>query len=361
MIAKVNIRKDEVIFAEEALISCQFSWNKAYKYSACDFCMSPLETAEENVRRLAFDDLLVLPFSELDTVDQQKFKSCDECSTKFCSQECLSAANKLYHKVICGAYEEINEKWMKMHYPPETATCMLIIKLFAMLKSNSVPNLMEKLNDFSSRSINEDISLCHKMLGDKFQDQISDLHKSVLQAFRDDEATLGKYLSYDGFISLLALIGTNSQGIGSSSFSNWVKIVGEIEMKEKQREEVDNFIDSIYTRFNDTVGDFLNNEGSGLYVMQSKINHSCAPNAEVTFPYGNHTLEIKALQDISVGEEICISYLDECQLERSRHTRQKYLEENYIFLCECEKCNSQINDADETSEEEDEEMETDDD
>lgn len=262
---------------------------------------------------------------------------------------------------MCGRYDEINEKWKTIHYPPETTTIMLILRIFAMLKSQAVPNLMEKLNEFSSRSINEDISLCHKMLGDKFQDQISDLHKMILQAFQDDEATLGRFLSYDGFVSLIALIGTNSQGIGTSSFANWVKNIGEIEMKEKDREEIDNLIDSIYTRFNDTVGSFLNNEGSGLYVMQSKINHSCAPNAEITFPHGNHTLEIKALQDIHVGEEICISYLDECQLERSRHSRQKYLQENYIFLCECEKCTSQINDADVTSEEEDEDMETDED
>lgn len=364
MIASVNIQKDELIFSECALISCQFSWNKAYGYSACDFCMSPVETAEENVRRLAFDETIILPYPELDPVAraQESIVSCVECSTKYCSKECLSAANKLYHKVMCGAFDEINEKWKKIHYPPETSTVMLIVRIFAMLKSNSVPNLMEKLNEFSCRSINQDISLCHKMLGEKFQDQISDLHRTILQVFKDDESTLGKYLSYDGFVALLALIGTNSQGIGSSSFANWVKNVGEIEMKEKNREEIDNLIDSIYTRFNDTVGSFLNNEGSGLYVMQSKINHSCAPNAEITFPHGNHNLEIKALRNINSGEEICISYLDECQLERSRHSRQKYLQENYIFLCECEKCTNQIDDPDLTSEDEgDEEMETDDD
>lgn len=238
---------------------------------------------------------------------------------------------------------------------------MLIVRIFAMLKSNSYPNLMEKLNEFSSRSKNEDISLCHKMLGEKFCDQVSDLHKALLQVFQNDEAVLGNYLSYDGFVSLLALIGTNSQGIGTSSFANWVKNVGEFEMKEDQRAEVDNLIDAIYTRFNDTIGSFLNNEGSGLYVMQSKINHSCLPNAEITFPKSNHTLEVVALRDISAGEEICISYLEECQLLSSRHSRQKYLQENYIFLCGCEKCTSQINDPDVSSESEEEEMETDND
>lgn len=113
-------------------------------------------------------------------------------------------------------------------------------------------------------------------------------------------------------------------------------------------------------------GEFLNNEGSGLYLLQSKINHSCVPNAQSTFPYSNDIVVLKATQIIQPGEEICISYLDECLLERSRHTRQKILKENYIFLCQCMKCQLQSNDPDETSEDEDDDeddmdMEDDDD
>ena len=36
-------------------------------------------------------------------------------------------------------------------------------------------------------------------------------------------------------------------------------------------------------------------------------------------------LTLKALKDISSGEEITISYLSECELERSRYSRQKIL------------------------------------
>jgi SET and MYND domain-containing protein 5 len=328
--------------------------------------MAPLETAEENVRRLAFDESIVLPLPQLDaTADfQHNFTSCIECGTQFCSKACLEMAEKIYHRVICedikpGArLDQLNEVWKKIHYPPETATIMLIVRIFAMLKANSVPNLMQKLDEFSSRSVNEDISLCHKMLGEKFSEQLNEIHQALVEVFRGDAEILGKYLSHDGFVSLLAIIGTNSQGIGTSSFANYVKNIGEYEMSDEQRDEIDNMIDSIYTRFNDTVGSFLNNEGSGLYQLQSKINHSCVPNSEIIFN-GNHTLQIKALRDIKAGEEICISYLDECQLERSRHSRRKYLEENYIFQCSCEKCECQINDADVTSE--DEEMDTDDD
>lgn len=104
----------------------------------------------------------------------------------------------------------------------------------------------------------------------------------------------------------------------------------------------------------------MNNEGTGLYLFQSKANHSCSPNAQSFFPYSNHVVVLKALKDIQPGEEICISYIDECQLERSRHTRQAILKENYLFVCNCDKCLEQINDPDETSEDEDEEEEEED-
>ena len=55
------------------------------------------------------------------------------------------------------------------------------------------------------------------------------------------------------------------------------------------------------------------------------INHSCKPNAQIAFNHNNHLLSIVALEDLSPGEEVLISYLDECELSRSRHSRQKAL------------------------------------
>lgn len=63
-------------------------------------------------------------------------------------------------------------------------------------------------------------------------------------------------------------------------------------------------------------------------------------------------VKLVALRDIQAGEEICISYLEDCFLERSRHTRQKELRENYLFVCSCPKCVDQKDDPDVSSEEE---------
>lgn len=79
-------------------------------------------------------------------------------------------------------------------------------------------------------------------------------------------------------------------------------------------------------------GQFLNTEGSGLYQLQSACNHSCAPNAESSFPYGNHRIQLKAIRNIKPGDEIHISYLDDCTLQRSRHSRQRVSNLKYSNL-----------------------------
>jgi SET and MYND domain-containing protein 5 len=244
-----------------------------------------------------------------------------------------------------------------MHYPPETASILLILRIFAMIKTQ--PELLDVFAEFCDKTTNE-FSICHKLLGERFTAQLSELHEAVANFFNNDEV-LGKYLTTDGLTRLFALVGTNSQGIGTSSFAEWVKNVTELDsLDEKQKAEVDALIDTLYGALENTVGQFLNNEGAGLYLQQSKINHSCNPNAEIRFPFANNTLQVVATREIAAEEEITISYLDECQLNRSRHSRQKYLEENYLFSCECDKCQEEVEQPDETSEEE-EEMETDDD
>ena len=47
---------------------------------------------------------------------------------------------------------------------------------------------------------------------------------------------------------------------------------------------------------------------------------------------------VNTQRDISAGEEILISYLKKCELERSRHSRYKMLGENCLFNCDCMKC-----------------------
>ncbi|RXN35175.1 SET and MYND domain-containing 5 [Labeo rohita] len=165
------------------------------------------------------------------------------------------------------------------------------------------------------------------------QGQLALLRNLFTTALYEDR--LSQWFTPDGFRSLFSLVGTNGQGIGTSSLSQWVHACDALELPSQQREQLDAFIDQLYKDID-------------------KGNHSCVPNAEASFPDNNFLLHLSALSDISPGEEICISYLDCCQRDRSRHSRHKILRENYLFICSCQKCMSQMDDADMTSEDEDE-------
>ncbi|CAD6991600.1 unnamed protein product [Ceratitis capitata] len=246
----------------------------------------------------------------------------------------------------------LNETWKKMHYPPETGTILLIVRLMAMYKqSNNKQQFLESLQSFQSLIVNTEAKIYHKMLGENFEQQMEQLFVAFCRAFADEE--FAAFTTPDAFKTLMGMIGTNSQGIATSPLAEWVKKVSDLPLPDGDKAKLDEYIDDIYNKVGEFAGEFLNTEGVGLYLLQSKINHSCVPNAQSTFPYSNDIVVLKAVAAIEAGEEICISYLDECQLERSRHSRQKILKENYIFVCQCPKCQLQVTDPDETSEDED--------
>ncbi|XP_026478679.1 SET and MYND domain-containing protein 5 [Ctenocephalides felis] len=362
LFAKQDIKAEEKIFEEEPIVSCQFSWNKVYDYKACDFCMSPLETAEENAKRLSADNSLELPFKSSCSVDPLQHVKCFQCGELFCSQICLDKANELYHSYICIPIDSdhplktLEDAWKNMHYPPETCSINLLVRILAIIKSSkSRETLVQDLQNFASSLENKNDRIAHKMLGDKFAQQLESLYLLLLDAVGHDKSDLEQFLTPEGFRSLFAIIATNAQGIGTSSFANWVKAVEHLDLDDDKKAHLDKIIDDVYEKMDKYVGTFLNCEGSGLYKLQSTINHSCVPNAQITFPFGNHKLVLESIRDIKKGEEICISYVDECVLNSSRYTRQRILSENYIFICTCEKCELQAGDPDVTSEEESDE------
>ena len=82
--AKKFIKEGEVIFTEKPLVCAQFSWNELYKYTACDFCLRSLESAEEMGRRLSNNGTLVLPHPECCKVEKNNHVSCPQCQVSPC-------------------------------------------------------------------------------------------------------------------------------------------------------------------------------------------------------------------------------------------------------------------------------------
>ena len=74
-----NFKKGDVLFGEEPLVSAQFLWNAMYRYAACDQCLRPLETAQDNCRRLTGNVSLDLPFPENCDIKKEEHVRCSHC------------------------------------------------------------------------------------------------------------------------------------------------------------------------------------------------------------------------------------------------------------------------------------------
>ena len=55
------LNSGDVILIEKPLVCSQFSWNKTYSYTACEYCMKSMETAQNMARRLSSKYDLELP------------------------------------------------------------------------------------------------------------------------------------------------------------------------------------------------------------------------------------------------------------------------------------------------------------
>lgn len=155
----------------------------------------------------------------------------------------------------------------KIHYPPETTTILLIVKLVAMYKqTDQKEQLFQAIQDFHHEFINENLMIAHKMLGENHQHDLNNLFALFSKAFDFTGMEIVRLLptacpcwnysvfcsfqfqNIDTFKRLFALIGENGQGIGTSSFASWVKNVSELELPTDEKLAADELIDSCYAQ-----------------------------------------------------------------------------------------------------------------
>ncbi|XP_056620484.1 N-lysine methyltransferase SMYD2-B [Triplophysa dalaica] len=84
----------------------------------------------------------------------------------------------------------------------------------------------------------------------------------------------------------------------------------------------------------------LSHIGLAVFPDIALTNHSCCPNVIVT--YRGINAEVRAVQDISPGQEIYISYIDVLYPTVDRIER---LRDVYYFTCDCKECTTKSMDA----------------
>lgn len=328
IVAEKSFDEGEILFDEVPLCSAQFSWGRHLGYKSCFHCFRPLEAPNEAIRRLTKNEIETLP-DEFGEMAKNKIEICRKTEMEFCSEECAKDADYLYMKLLNENWKsvlELDEFWRDIHFPPETATIMLIIKLLAMKRIDE--SLSKSMDELVCESENENFG--HKILGEKFENTLTLVTQGLQKIIPDvtDEETL----------TIFALCGRNQQGIGISPLS---KFFADCEDEE--------YVDMIYDTIEKVTGiDFMDNEGVGIYLKQAMLNHDCHPNAQIKFNSSNHILSVELIRPVEKGDEITISYLDPCQLSDNKLSRQDYLKENYLFQCNCKRCEEEDTEDEET-------------
>jgi len=100
---------------------------------------------------------------------------------------------------------------------------------------------------------------------------------------------------------LFSIVALNGLGIGTSSFDEFVYDLNEMEEGEEKEERLDQ-VEKIYSKMNEVSGEFVVCDGSGLFRYGSMLNHSCSPNAMVTYPFNDNSFCLIATRDIKVFE-----------------------------------------------------------
>lgn len=80
IVSRRAYKEGETVFAEAPLMSCQFAWNREYKYLACEFCLRSLETAQDMASRLGNQPGIDLPLAtECCESRPDTYAYCDDC------------------------------------------------------------------------------------------------------------------------------------------------------------------------------------------------------------------------------------------------------------------------------------------
>mmetsp|Transcript_41295 Transcript_41295/g.106857 ORF Transcript_41295/g.106857 Transcript_41295/m.106857 type:complete len:245 (+) Transcript_41295:160-894(+) len=172
--AKQAVEQGKVILRERSLAVSQYLWNKVCKYEACDNCMYPLETAQQTAIRLSGGRPFALSFQleccPNSTGRTSLFVECECCGERYCSFQCKEEAS-VYHSYLCVPRElrRINDParhpvllleklWRELHYPPESASILLLVKMLARAisqaeKGVSQQEALKELTRFTSLEV----------------------------------------------------------------------------------------------------------------------------------------------------------------------------------------------------------------
>ncbi|KYQ88521.1 SET domain-containing protein [Tieghemostelium lacteum] len=232
----------------------------------------------------------------LGVIKESSSRGCghDSCNEHYCSVECSEESMKQYHQLLCegSGFDKIKKQATieKRRFP------LLAAKILAKIMLDIHENKSIQNSWFPLQML----SFAKKPAPLEWKDDYTLFKNSLLTSESSQ-----KRFDYTWFTRVMQILYLNTVGIN----------VGSLEPTVSTPES-----------------------GIGLYFLSSFINHSCDPNAVMTFPTNSET-KVKLLKDIHPGDEILISYGDNT---KDIVDRKSHLFDNYGFDCQCTKCSSEL-------------------
>jgi len=231
--------------------------------------------------------------------------TCLQCGEIYCSTLCRDKAQLEYHRYLCTQGDVnhpirlMEEMWKQGHYPPETTTPTIILRMLMSLMIHQGPN-PHPLESFKSLIMDDGTSQpMVRILQEEYGERLEKLRNAmemIFSIYLKQYPKLYQYLSPEGFKTLMTIVALNGQGIGTSSLEGymaWCRKMG------KEDGGVEYYEDAI----ENVSGEFTHVEGVGVYAIHSKLNHACgsrlgydgydsqALSAEIRFSNGTSTCE----------------------------------------------------------------------
>ncbi|KAI9150914.1 SET and MYND domain-containing protein 5 [Blastocladiella emersonii ATCC 22665] len=387
VLAARDFAEGDVIFEEAPQVSAQYLYNSQF-FPACEYCQASLEAPVDMARRLAGTDEIPALWGADELPGLPRLPCQHGCEdVVYCSETCRSRAWDEYHRILCvgvnpvgdasdprPVLHQIYDEWRSFHFPPETATIGLVVKMVAMMAATGDDDLWRH---YKADHTNDALQVAAKFLDAQFADRID----TFLCLFQRQFAGHVD-VTRDLFLRLLTAVALNGQGVGTSAFEAYERTLRDMAEAAETNADADSAamveaaldqVDVVRAMVDDFSAEFTHAEGTGLYRVHAMLNHACDANAQIEFLHNRSTLAVRATRPIRMGEEVTISYMhfhgddeeeadeeeeagasssshhhghdhdhDEddgcCDSEVDVSQRRAALREYYLFECQCAKC-----------------------
>lgn len=309
LIATSLIRKGDVLFTERAAFASQTN-----VVPACQKCFRSLAKPPE-------------AFPLLERWNCVESRRCDRCRALFCSFSCQQ------HEDCCA-------------FRPKREACTpaihLALKMFHTLlqKHRSTGSVIDWTRGLCGTSDD-----CSELdMGDVAS------HYNAIAERWDMTTNERDVLSLECFQRLVAAACRNSFGVRTQSpFKPYYAAVlrqcgRDSTVHQQLRQAISQFLGASSIRDETTLrrgmdrdmDDHFAPEIVCLFPLISRINHSCDPNAQVVSQtFVDYFVDIVAVKDIHIGDEVFISYLPPM---KRKERRKQFLKARFLFDCKCSAC-----------------------